>query len=657
MNSIFKFLTNGLLFIALVLTLNFSIIAKDTWVKTKSENFTLIGNAKEKDIRAVANKLEQFRYIFASLLPNLSHDSPIPTTVVVFKNEGSFKKYRSVKWSAGFFQPGEDMNYIALPMDGDKENTYQTIFHEYIHFLVNNNLGRSRIPPWFNEGIAEYYDQLEIEDDELVKVGIINQSHLRFLSQTKMIPLKTFFNIDYYSLHQQKSHGASVFYAQSWALMHYLLLNKPETGSAQLGKFLDSILKGTEPETAFKQVFGMDYEEMEKELERYARQRRFPSGIAFRAKKKMIFDRDMKFIEMDDAESNANLGDLLFHMNQLDQAEELLNEALAAEPEQSYANATMGMLKLRQDKASEAKTYLEKAVRSNEPNFRIYYQYANVLSREGRNAGSLMDAFSEETAEKMRAALTKAIQLNPQFPGSYDLMARVSLMTGKNVDEGIGYLQKAISLSPGNQWYMLNLANLYLRKRELDKAIPVVESVYKTADEPQLRSYAQKLLGDLKNIQAQMNSMRNNGSRVEESDGNPPKLGRRTNVTASTDEEPSESEKEFINQGINNSLRKLGVGESRVLGALTSISCKNGTINYAIEANGKKITLVSKDFQSLEMRAYTSSYDIQIGCDTLKSPLFGVFTYKVSDSAKSKIDGELVALEIVPKGFRLLDGK
>jgi hypothetical protein len=37
--------------------------AKDTWTTVHSKDFTLVGNASEKDIRQVANRLEQFRTI------------------------------------------------------------------------------------------------------------------------------------------------------------------------------------------------------------------------------------------------------------------------------------------------------------------------------------------------------------------------------------------------------------------------------------------------------------------------------------------------------------------------------------------------------------------------------------------------------------------
>src|SRR6185436_10524310 len=86
--------------------------AKDTWTSVRSRNFTVIGNASEKDIRNVADRLEQFRAVFGSLFPTIPLNSAAPTTVIVFKNDNAFRPYKPNQEEAGYFQPGEDVNYI-----------------------------------------------------------------------------------------------------------------------------------------------------------------------------------------------------------------------------------------------------------------------------------------------------------------------------------------------------------------------------------------------------------------------------------------------------------------------------------------------------------------------------------------------------------------
>src|SRR5215471_3483800 len=140
-----------------------TIEAKDTWTTVRSKNFTLAGNASEKDIRLVANRLEQFRTVFGLLFPSIPLKSPVPNTVIVFKNDGSFKPFKPNPNLAGFFQPGPDMNYIALTSEHSSgDQPFHVIFHEFIHVLVDNAMGET-VPLWFNEGLAEYYSTFDIK--------------------------------------------------------------------------------------------------------------------------------------------------------------------------------------------------------------------------------------------------------------------------------------------------------------------------------------------------------------------------------------------------------------------------------------------------------------------------------------------------------------
>ncbi len=135
-----------------------SISAKDEWLQVRSKNFNLIGNASERDIRKVGGKLEQFRETFRQLFGQTNLNSGVPTNVVVFKSASAYKPFKPVRADgkadtniAGYFQPGDDVNYITLSTEGDEADTYGTIFHEYVHSIINTNFGKSEVPPWFNE--------------------------------------------------------------------------------------------------------------------------------------------------------------------------------------------------------------------------------------------------------------------------------------------------------------------------------------------------------------------------------------------------------------------------------------------------------------------------------------------------------------------------
>jgi len=200
-------------------------LAKDTWTSVRSQNFHLVGNAPEKEIRQVATRLEQFRHAFSRIFRRARLADSVPTTVVVFKDQDSYRPFNP-RAGAGYFQPGEDVNYITLAgaRRQAEENPFGTIFHEYMHLLVKNNVS-ANVPAWLNEGLAEFYSTLEVKaDGAAVDVGKPIAPHVFYLREQKMLPLRTLFGVDYSSPHYNERSKRGVFYAQSWALVHYLIL-------------------------------------------------------------------------------------------------------------------------------------------------------------------------------------------------------------------------------------------------------------------------------------------------------------------------------------------------------------------------------------------------------------------------------------------------
>src|SRR5436190_22947120 len=120
-----------LLFLGLAGT---TVVAKDTWISVRSKNFFLIGNSSEKEIRQVAERMEQFREVASHLFTKANFNSPVPTTVVVFKNDSSYRPFKPNANTAGYFPPGPDGNYITLKTEvSDDQNPFGVIFHEYTH--------------------------------------------------------------------------------------------------------------------------------------------------------------------------------------------------------------------------------------------------------------------------------------------------------------------------------------------------------------------------------------------------------------------------------------------------------------------------------------------------------------------------------------------
>src|SRR6185369_17580274 len=122
------------LFFSLIL-LSLPAAARDEWIQVRSKNFLLIGNASEKDIRKVGTRLEQFRETFRQLFAKTNLTASIPTNVIIFKSSSAYTPFKPVRANGttdnsvtGFFQAGQDVNYITISTEGEDQRTYQTIF-------------------------------------------------------------------------------------------------------------------------------------------------------------------------------------------------------------------------------------------------------------------------------------------------------------------------------------------------------------------------------------------------------------------------------------------------------------------------------------------------------------------------------------------------
>ena len=300
----------GVALLLFVLIAPLTVEAKDNWLRVQTKNFTLVGNASEKDMRQVATKLEQFRDVFTRLFTAARFTSPVPTTVLVFKSKSSYKPF-ALPNAAGYFQKGEDVNYITLSTETYADDPFSIIYHEYVHLMIDNTVGN--VPAWFNEGLAEYYSTFAIEEDRKVHLGELIPYHLMTLREEKLLPLRKLFAVDLYSPEYNEKDKKGIFYAQSWALVHYLMFANNTERRSQLGKFINYIGAGAAIEDAFKRAFQTDIETMEKELKKYVAGHTFKMQVAT-FEKKLEVDREFTVAPLTEGHAQAYLGDLLLHL-------------------------------------------------------------------------------------------------------------------------------------------------------------------------------------------------------------------------------------------------------------------------------------------------------------------------------------------------------
>ena len=244
---------------------------KEKWLKVTSGEFRILSNASGRATHRIVTDLVNMREALGKIT-RLKVRGSVPLHVFVFRDERSFAQYRDALMqrknasAAGLFFGGPDAKFVIL--NAATPETQRLVYHELTHYFVRNTV--ANLPLWFTEGIAEYYSTLDVKD-EVVEIGKHLRQHIIFLKHLQPMPLRKLFAIDASSPEYNESARQGVFYAQSWALVHYLLIGDSAARRGQVATFLDLLQAGTPTEEAFTKAFQTTYEGMEQQLRVYLR--------------------------------------------------------------------------------------------------------------------------------------------------------------------------------------------------------------------------------------------------------------------------------------------------------------------------------------------------------------------------------------------------
>ncbi len=441
---------------------------KDRWIRVESDHFTVFSNAGEATARSVVTDLEALRSVLGMLFERMRLDSPVPAFVYVFDKPSSFAPYRlyyqgEPKKLAGYFSSRPLGDYAAIVSQHARDNITRTIYHEYIHSVLDTN--QAELPLWLNEGLAELYSTFEIVRGR-AKIGNPIGAHLLWLRGNGLISFAELFAIDQSSPDYHEGHRRGGFYAQSWALTHMLVIGQPERRS-QLTAFLRLLRAGADQDTAFEQSFETTYNELSKELRRYVRARRF--AYSFVPVDEMPPVRTM-VKPLSHAETLYRLGDLLISVGEerAELAAEHFRAALAIDPDHGPALAGLGRLDDLAGRTDEALARYEKAAELAPNDFRVNFLLGTRLSQglsaqpEGRPR--------QEQAERARTALRRAIALQPDFARAWADLGYTYTWEQKPDIAGIEALETAHRLLPKRGDIGYNLVLLQVRRDDREGA-------------------------------------------------------------------------------------------------------------------------------------------------------------------------------------------
>jgi hypothetical protein len=210
-------------------------------------------------------------------MPNATDNPASPIVVLALKDRKGFQALEPESYLAkgqldlaGFFMRAADKNYILLRLDAEGAHPFATVYHEYTHYMLSK---ATWIPLWLNEGLAEFYQNTDIHEKDVI-LGQASSNDILYLRQNRLLPLTTLLQVDHSSPYYHEEQKGSVFYAESWALTHYIEVTDSQNKTNHLHDYAELLVKGEDSVTAAQHAFG-DLNQLQRSLQDYIQQGAF----------------------------------------------------------------------------------------------------------------------------------------------------------------------------------------------------------------------------------------------------------------------------------------------------------------------------------------------------------------------------------------------
>jgi tetratricopeptide (TPR) repeat protein len=353
---------------------------------------------------------------------------------------------------------------------------------------------------------------------------------------------------------------------------------------------------------------------------------------------------DQPIAVLGEAQRLAVLGDFLSIANRPAEATEMLERSLKVDPDQSLALSSLALVKARKFYYEDAEALAERAIQSDPDNFLFHYRYAAALSRREMTKFGFVSGYPRPLAEKMRIALARAIELNPAFAEAYALLCFVNYVRNENLNESRELIGQALRIAPGNQRYLLRLAEIELRQEKFTEARKITLEVHRTAPTEQLKLYSQNTLQRIDSTENQLAKLRDEKARYVNDEIV-------TDKPLSEEEIRRRREKATVEQ-TRIMLKRPKFEETRILASLIRVECGKERIEFIFKSASGPLKLQAKSFDGISLWSFIEDMsEYSLGCGNLTRDNNASVIYKREKETGTA--AELLSIEFVPKSFQL----
>jgi hypothetical protein len=315
-----------------------------------------------------------------------------------------------------------------------------------------------------------------------------------------------------------------------------------------------------------------------------------------------------------------------------------LEQVIAAGGSAPRAKALLGLVRLQQGKADDARRLLLDAAPDATDWLAQYYAAAGLV-RMIASAGTLVDEGAAAAAER---ALDAVLTHRPDLPNALALRAMIRQTSGAKIEAGLRDIGKARAAAPGREDYVFIEAALNARRGSYAEARRLLGPMMTALHRPEVREQARQLMASIAEYELSMTR------RASEAPSNgTASSGAPSDAAASKDagNAPQPRGGHFVPI-----FRKPGAGEQQSTGMLERIECSRNLVVLHVRVDGRTARFTAARLEDIEFITYRDDLSGAISC-AVRTPADRVLvTWRPveASAATGTSDGTVVAVEFPP---------
>lgn len=245
--------------VAVALTALTPMSALAEWRRAQSEHFVVYSDGSERVLRDYTAKLERFDALLTSRFGGARAEARRLPVYLVSDGRALRVAVPGLPPGIAGYYSSSDTDVFAVLIRGEGDDI---LLHEYSHHVMAR-AGDMRYPGWFNEGFAEFFATATVTEQGAASFGLPSQGRMRALQTERWLPMEVVLRADG-SLGVAGRQQMGMYYAQSWALVHWLLADANRIRA--LSGYVRAVNGGQDPVAAWQAVFGMTTDQLTAQL-------------------------------------------------------------------------------------------------------------------------------------------------------------------------------------------------------------------------------------------------------------------------------------------------------------------------------------------------------------------------------------------------------